>query len=256
MIHYIVAVYVGERKNAHVNQYTTDPRYAIDLHIESLSKLVVPEIKRVSFVVSPSFSMENDTAAVEHALLNSGSLSGVEIDSFIGDNNNDHSYGSWNFAMKKHISGEMDFFLIEDDYFPCHNEFYLPFIEKMGDNTAYISQLYVGEGKRTKSHAAISNGLMAWHAAKRHYDKFRECIFTRPLDTKTVDAGVYAQTCFLKNYDRLKYEMGDVSDSYCHPFLERNNSISLYGNTEGKILISPLFYDDSQRSSYRIKTIK
>lgn len=251
MINYIVSIYVGTRGNGAVNTLTNDPTYMAQRHLDALSRLNVPLIKRATFVVSPSSDRERDQAAVDFIMSNSGSIDGIEIDAFIGTNNNNHSYGSWNFAMVKYVDDGMDFFLIEDDYFPTKDEFYAPFIEQMTDNVAYVSQLYVFN-KEHRKHAAISNGLMNIKAAKKHYETFGSCINISIPEKKVYDAGVYTQLHFLKCLEDLGYKMTDVSKNYCHPFLERNNRIKLYGNQNAETLIEPVFYEDNIRSTYKV----
>lgn len=251
MINYIVSIYVGKRGNGAVNTLTDDPTYMAKRHLDALSSLDVPLIKRATFVVSPSPDRERDQAVVDFIMSNSGSIDGIEIDAFIGANNNNHSYGSWNFAMVKYLGDGMDFFLIEDDYFPTKNEFYVPFIEQMTDNVAYVSQLYV-YNKEHRKHAAISNGLMRFDAAKKHYDAVGSCININLPEKKVYDAGVYTQLYFLKGLEDLGYKMGDVSKKYCHPFLERSNRITIYGNDKGETLLEPVFYEDKIRSTYRV----
>lgn len=251
MINYIVSIYVGSRGNTAVSALTNDPTYMASRHLDLLSRLNVPLIKRATFVVSPSPFPERDHTAVEFIMSHSGKIKGIEIDSFIGENNNNHSYGSWNFGMIKYINDGMNFFLIEDDYFPSKDEFYMPFIEKMTDDVAYVSQLYVHNNEHRK-HAAISNGLMNIAAAKKHYEAFGSCINIKLPERKVYDVGVYTQLYFLKGLEDLGYRIKDVSKRYCHPFLERNNRIKLYGNENVETLIEPVFYEDKIRSTYKV----
>lgn len=251
MINYIVSIYVGNRGNGAVNRLTADSTYMAKRHLDLLSRLNVPMIKRATFVVSPSSFPEKDNAAVEFIMSHYGKIPGIEIDSFIGENNNNHSYGSWNFGMMKYINEDLNFFLIEDDYFPSKDEFYLPFIEKMSDNIAYVPQLYV-HNREHRRHAAISNGLMNIKAARKHYETFGCCINIKLPDKRVYDAGVYTQLYFLKGLEELGYKIDDVSKKYCHPFLERNNKIKLYGNENVETLIEPVFYEDNIRSTYKV----
>lgn len=250
MINYVVSIYVGNRGNAAVNSLTNDPTYMAKRHIDALSNLSVPLIKRATFVVSPSSDRERDNAAVDFITSYSDKMNGIEMDAFIGYNNDNHSYGSWNFAMTKYLDDGMDFFLIEDDYFPTKDEFYVPFIEQMSDDVAYVSQLYI-HNREHRKHAAISNGLMSIKAVRRHYGEFGCCINIKLPEKKVYDAGVYTQLYFLKGLEDLGYKMRDVSTKYCHPFLERNNRITIYGNDKGPTLLEPVFYEDKIRSTYR-----
>ena len=195
MIHYVVAVYVGRRHNKGVNELLKDPTYMVKEQIRSLVSFNLPMIKKVTFVISPSDSNERDSFVLNFIEDHREILSAYELDVFIAPNNDNHSYGSWNFVMNKCIAGEdnMDFFLIEDDYFPAKDEFYLPFIERMKGNVAYVCQFY-------DRGAAISNGLMSFRAAKAHHENFGNCINVESLKMMqrrgnytmvNKDAGVY-----------------------------------------------------------------
>lgn len=251
MINYVVALYVGQRGNGAVSSLTKDPTYMAKRHLDVLSSLNVPLIKKATFVISPSPSHEEDLQALEFIQENKVSLNEIEVDAFIGQNNHNHSYGSWNFAMNKHINDGMDFFLIEDDYFPSRDEFYMPFIEKMNDRIAYVSQLYT-HNREQRKHAAISNGLMNYVAAKKHHEEFGNSISIEIPNKKPYDVGVYTQLNFLKGYEGIGYRMDDVSEKYCHPFLQRSNKITIYGNVKGETLIEPVFYEDRIRSTYKV----
>jgi hypothetical protein len=252
MINYVVALYVGKRGNGAVSSLTKDPTYMAKRHLHLLSSLRIPLIKKATFVISPS-SHEEDLRTLEFVQQNKIGHQ-IEIDAFIGQNNNNHSYGSWNFAMNKHINDGMHFFLIEDDYFPSRDEFYLPFIEKMNDDVAYVSQLYTSNREHRK-HAAISNGLMNYEPVKKHHETFGNSISIEIPGKRPYDVGVYTQLNFLKGYDSIGYRMADVSKNYCHPFLQRNNKITLYGNIKGETLIEPIFYEDKIRNTYSVSSM-
>lgn len=255
MIHYIVAVYVGRRSNRNVSSITKDPTHLTKIHLDRLAKLNLPMIKKATFVVSPSDSKERDSQVVS-LVNNIGTLdNGIELNSFIAKNNNNHSYGSWNFGMKSTLDDGLDYFLIEDDYFPSIDEFYLPFVRMADDETAYVCQLY-SRVKNTSHHAAISNGLMLHSAAKMHYEKFHECINISLPDRRVGDPGVYSQIYFLKNMEAIGFNVKDVSQFYCHPFLCRKNGILLYGNPIKPTLLEPIFYEEKLRSIYEKRALQ
>lgn len=252
MINYVVALYVGERRNRKVSELTEDPTFFIRKHLNVLRSLNVPLIKKVTFVISPSNFLEKDQEALNYIAKNKNALPGIEIDYFIGEDNCDHSYGSWNFAMKKHINDGMHFFLIEDDYIPSADEFYLPFLNKISSTTAFVCQLYDKLGQ-SNFHAAISNGLMNVNAAKKHLETFGECIFVRRRETSSISAGVRAQLNFLKEFMQIGFKNADVSDEYCHPFLDVKHHIVLYGNTNSTTLIEPMFYNNNEKDEEEAK---
>lgn len=241
-INYVVGVYVGKRRNESVNRITEDPTRLVKMHIDRLSSLNVPLLKKATFVVSPSKNAERDEEVIAFVRSYRKNIPNISVDCFIGDNNDNHSYGSWNFGMKKYINEDMHFFLIEDDYFPTKDEFYLPFMEKLNGNVAYVCQLY-GTLYEKFAHAAISNGLMNINAAKEHHNRFGQCIFTVENNKKM--GGVWNQLHFLKNYENMNFLVKDISDKYFQPFLEVSNRITPYGNEKGEVLVEPIFYERS-----------
>ena len=249
-INYIVAVYVGKRRNEGVNKITNDPTSLVKMHIERLGNLNIGLVSKATFVVSPSGDKRRDEIALGFVKDHKYSIPGLDIDGFIGPNNDSHSYGSWNFGMKSCLEDDMNFFLIEDDYLPAKDEFYIPFVESMDRYTAYVSQLYVKKNVQME-HAAISNGLMNIEAVRAHVDKFGECISVSAASSKSHNPGVYSQLHFLENFKYLGFVMQNISKNYCHPFLETKNVITIYGNTSGPTLIEPLFYVDKIRSTYK-----
>jgi len=253
MIHYIVAVYVGKRVNKKVSLVTEDPTYLVKVHLDRLNKLNVPMIKRATFVVSPSDSRTRDEQVVSFVKGIKVLENGIEVDAFIGENNDNHSYGSWNFGMKSLLDDGFDYFLIEDDYFPSKDEFYLPFIGKADDNIAYVCQLHsISNRVRT----IISNGLMSYRAAKMHHDRFGECINISLQNKKVHDPGVYSQVHFLKNFEELGFGIEDVRQFYCHPFLCRKYGMLLYGNPIKPTLLEPIFYEEKLRSIYEKRVLQ
>lgn len=257
MIHYIVAMYTGERKNRVVNDLLKDPTYMAKEQINALTTLNLPDIKKVTFVISPSKSPERDNTLLNFILDQRENLNKYTLNAFIAPNNDNHSYGAWNFCMNDCMNSKdhLDFFLIEDDYLPAKDEFYLPFYQEMkGNKTAYVCQFY-------DRGAAISNGLMPFNSARFHHKNFGNCINVESQDammkTGTFhkiqnDPGVYSQIHFLAKFQKHKFHMGHVAEKYCQPFFDRLANIIMYGNIKKEVLIKPVTYDESKRSTYRI----
>lgn len=239
MIHYIVAVFTGKRKNPVINERLNDPAYLVKKHLFGIETLEMPDVTKVTFVVSPSENKERDLEVVEY-VKNYNNQSGIEIDAYIKDDNLMFSYGSWNDAMERNIENDEHFFLIEDDYFPCSDYFYKPFVEKMVEHdAAYVCQLW-SDKFLSRPCAAISNGLMNIEAARFHHKKFRECLQLRKLkkyENLGSDQGVIAQINFLDGYTRLAYPICDIADEYGQPFLAPDNRVFMYGNRVKGIVI-------------------
>ena len=216
------------------------PHRLIKMHLTALGTINVPMIKKVTFVISPCGNPELEAKMCDYAKTKKNSLVDVEVDAYVAPDNNYWSYSSWDYCMNKNIDDGMNFFLIEDDYASTKSEFYMPFINKMSDSVAYVSQLY-GSLNQKHEHAAISNGIMNVDAAMKHYDTFGECIFV--AEEKKEWTGEWNQLHFLDNYKKLGFHMCDVSKTHLHPFLTPNNKIVFYGNQNGESLIEPIFFN-------------
>lgn len=236
MIHYVVAVYTGKRANDVLNGHLSDPLFLVKMQINALKRLKVPKIKRVTFVVSPSSNMEADLTVVDFINNTNHGIEGVEIQSYLTDNNDHYSYGSWNDCIKKNLDSEMNFFLIEDDYIPSKNLFYLPFEDQLDEKTAYVCQLYTTS---QPLHASISNGLMNLQAARDHYDMFGSCMSLLTLRNKEYSPGVMAQMSFLDHYPKMLYSIKDIASTHKQPFLNSKNKVSYYGNRNSDSLLEP-----------------
>jgi hypothetical protein len=142
------------------------------------------------------------------------------------------SYTAWGKAIQEVLKEDFDYhFLIEDDYVPVADYFYKPFVERCGPNTAYVCQYWLD------NHASVSNGLFSDKVAKdlkKHFGAVFDCI----NDRDDWPGMVLNQISFLNFAKTAGYTFSDVS-KYCHPFLERENFIKVFGNKHGKVLIAP-----------------
>lgn len=275
MLHYIVSVYTGMRANNHVNDLLrNNPSHYVDTHVQRLKNYGSADIKRVTFVISPCGDEERDNKVAE--LANGVDLGFAKTEAYVRDNNRYYSYGAWDDCITKN-TGDLDFFLIEDDYFPSTENFYEPFVKSLRDNNrvAYCSQWYKDE------HAAISNGCLSVKAVVEHQKKYDESLTLKRYDgivypqtqpptppprqpmtqmerrrlnerqrrgeviargTHILHPGVYAQERFLRGYKELGYKFTDMMKDYCNPFLAANKQVIKYGNLNGKVLLECDFY--------------
>lgn len=238
MIHYVVAVYTGSRRNSLINKRMSDPLYLVKKHIDALKNFNIEHITRATFVVAPSDDFRRDFEVINY-IKNINIGKGLELDSYLRKENTMFSYGSWNDLMQNNIQMDENFFLIEDDYFPCTDHFYLPFLKKMKEeNYAYVCQLWTNKFFRSYC-AAISNGLMNITAAREHYRKFNQCLQLEKITKKEspYSEATNAQIKFLNSYIDMGFLISDIADEYVHPFLQPNNEVFMYGNKDGKMLI-------------------
>lgn len=240
MIHYVVAIYLGKRRNVYLNRILAEyPHRLIKMHLNALGTINVPLIKKVTFVISPCGNPELEAKMCDYAKTKKNSLVDVEVDAYVAPDNNYWSYSSWDYCMNKNIDDGMDFFLIEDDYAPTKGEFYMPFVNKMSDSVAYVSQ-FCTTVENGRYRASISNGLMNYNAAKKHYRTFGQCLHLPPYTgRKRTNAGVIGQILFLDNFKGLGYSIGDISDDYHQPFLTGRNQLMSFGNPKGEAVIEP-----------------
>lgn len=176
MLHYIVSVYTGVRQNKFVNEIlANDPSHYVKIHLERLRLYGDNNIQRVTFVISPSSDPERDRSVMEYA--SSVDLGFAVTDSYIKENNKYFSYGCWEDCVRRNMGG-LDFFLIEDDYFPAVKGFYEPFVNGLNskEGVAYSCQWYKNR------HAAISNGVLSVKAAKKHIEEFGESLLLSKFD--------------------------------------------------------------------------
>lgn len=235
-IHYIVALYLGKRRNMDLNKALSDPFHLVNMHLQALSNLSIPLVKKATFVISPSGNKHRDDMVAN--FIKNQKIQGIELDSYITTKSFFWSYSSWDDCMTMSIEDDMDFFLIEDDYLPAKDEFYMPFVEKKNDGVAYISQFCtIVEGDRYR--ASISNGLMNHDAAKSHHQALGACLHLPVLKGKVGNPGVAGQIYFLDKFKDLGYSVKDVSDGYHQPFLNARNKVVSFGNPNGEILIKP-----------------
>lgn len=239
MIHYVVAVFAGKRKNQVINERLSDPSYLVKKHLFCIETLKMSDVTKVTFVISPSENKIRDHEILSYVKGYNNQTS-IDIDAYIKDDNLMFSYGSWDDAMERNIENNDHFFLIEDDYFPCADNFYEPFVKKMMDTGAsYVCQLW-SDKFLSRPCAAISNGLMNIEAARSHHAKFEECLQLRRLKKyKNIggEQGVVAQINFLDGYTKLGYSICDIADEYGQPFLLPDNRVFMYGNKTKGIVI-------------------
>lgn len=251
MIHYIVSVYVGTRGNRRVNKLLVDPTDFVRRHIETFSMYKIPDIKKATFVVSPSNDRSRDESVVNFIKDRSSQFTDIEISAVIRENNNNFSYGSWEYGMKNCLHEDLHFFLIEDDYIPYRDEFYLPFVQKSNKRVGYVAQWYVdpksdrdSEQRMKIKHAAISNGLITIDAARAHHRTYKQCINLVAKKGEGGNIGVLSQMHFLDNFVKIGLSVEDLYDDYCHPFLNPDHSMPMYGKKGGEKLLVPVFYSE------------
>ena len=233
-IHYVVSVYIGNRLTKSVNDLIKkDPYHYIKKHLECLSKFEVPDISKITFVISL-----NDSAIDNNAkdVINDFSFS-IPID-FIVRENLGMSYAGWNEIINHSIDNGEDydyFFLIEDDYVPNEDYFYKYFINKCTDKTFFVAQKYMNFD--INPHPAVSNGLLRYDLAKETKKRFKN-VFKVETKDDNYSLGVQNQVNYLKNGQSMGYHFSDVESNTFIPFLDRTK-FTFYGKLGNPIPIVP-----------------
>lgn len=257
MIHYAVAVFTGNRRNSLINKRMSDPLYLVKKHIDALKNLNVEHITRATFVVAPSDDSKRDFEVINYIKnLNIGK--DLKLDAYLRTENTMFSYGSWNDLMQNNVQMDEHFFLIEDDYFPCIDHFYLPFLKKMEkENYAYVCQLWTNKFFRFYC-AAISNGLINITAVREHYKKFNTCLQLEKINKNKdhYSEATMAQMKFLNGYIDMGFLISDVADEYAQPFLQPENRVFMYGKEDGKVLIECENFNPQKTFPGRFKAYK
>ncbi len=165
MISYIVACYMGERRQDHSSDIHSTPLDYIKNHIKWLE--TAENVGKALFVFNDSsyikFSKQNE--AVE-LVIKAGH-------DYIIRDNIDFSYGAWEEGIKRIIKDDKyDYsFLIEDDYIPSLPSMLEFYLEPMDDNIAFVASFYK---HKNNPHAAISNGLISHKAVKETISEDKE----------------------------------------------------------------------------------
>lgn len=247
---YIVAFYLGNRRSTFYNTLGKENKlFLIQQHIKYLQ--TQPEgLNNIYFVFNTDGSTSHLSEEVETYI----KTFPLDIN-VIFRNNINFSYGAWEEVIIENINNSTtsDYaFLIEDDYIPTSLDSIKPFIEKMqkDENIGYVAQLVSSNASaKTRNdgnihhHAAISNGLVNYSAAKDALDKYSSVFKLNP-SKRDYDGGIWNQVHFLNYIITSDYLLLGMEDKYLQPFYElRLEDIIFYGNKKGKILITPILSD-------------
>ena len=227
-IHYVVAFYLGPRETKSCDILLKNDRYHyVKKHIENLNKYKIDDITQATFVII-DYDKKIDEG-VKKIIEDYPCKIPIKL---LYRKNGGGSYTAWDSAIQAVLKDDYDYhFLIEDDYVPVTDYFYQPFVERCGPNTAYVCQFWID------NHASVSNGLFSDKVAKDLKNKFGS-VFDCINDRDDWAGQVLNQVNFLNFAKEAGYEFADVS-KYCHPFLERENFIKVFGNKYGDVLIAP-----------------
>ena len=206
MVNYIVALYLGKRRNGMVQEcMDLDPFYLLKSHMLAIHKYKMDGIHKVTFVLNPSENKEaedqvDDVFKIYASLC---SRDGIEFELLKNPDNKHISYGAWHFGVVNGLSDERtkQFFLLEDDYIPCQDNFHMPYIDKSSPDVCYVCQLCTPPSPQPKSihsgRVAITNGLLNADASRHVFEKHGRCFmldvtpeYAQMSKSKTLDVKV------------------------------------------------------------------
>lgn len=239
-ITYIVATWLGRRRAAYYTEkFLQDSYFLIKQHITNLSIFNSDNIEKILIVVN-----ENDKNIDTNLQQELNKLNCKIPYEIIKRPNFGFSYAAWEHGIRHCLQNETSsdyFFLIEDDYVPSRDDFYQYFLKKFTNNVGGVFQLYT-EMHGLKKHAAISNGMISKHIAKKCLKKY-ENVFNIELKNTYLSAQ-HNQETFL-DYLELESEICDISDIACIPFYDINiDCVKYFGDINANSPIVPIYQLD------------
>ena len=257
MIDYIVACYVGRRRNS-----SADPLSYIQNHLNWLESAIGVGNALFVFNDSPSNIKKQNEAK---KLIEEKGYNHLTKPNF------NMSYGAWEYGIFNLVKTSKSnyAFLIEDDYVPSNRDSLNYFLNEANHNTCFIASYYQSGNEtrglkyRRHNHAAIANGLISYRAIKKLIDnkipifnlspsnkeysswiqKFEE---GHNIEVKRIygSIAVFDQRCFLHNIEKERYEMKDITENNFTLFYSSDpntEGMHVYGNDKGICLIEPNF---------------
>ena len=269
MISYIVACYMGERRQDESSDIHSTPLEYIKNHIKWLE--TAEDVGKALFVF-------NDASYIKSSKQNEA----VELvikagHDYIIRDNIDFSYGAWEEGIKRIIKDDKYnySFLIEDDYIPSLPSMLKFYLECMNDNIAFVASFYM---HKNRPHAAISNGLISYKAIRETISESKE-IF-QLYERSKLPPNVIGQTKekFIRN--NIKYPAAlsnqksfllniiSKSSNYRATDITKKNytkfynpvgtsiGLHLFGNKDGICLSEPNFQIPNTTKNYGYKSFE
>jgi hypothetical protein len=236
-INYIIAFNISTyRVPSYVSKFEDDPLFFIRIHKEFLDTCDGTHISMGTFVINDD--IKNDTKEQIKELVAECKIPTTVV----FRENGAFSYGIWNDTIINTIDNYDYFFMIEDDYVPDEKDFYIPFVQRIKDDTPYVCGLILYQ----PLHAAHSNGIVSQKACKKVMET-NENLFDE-LSGDDKHSAVHTQLFFLRNFQKLGYNLADITDKYLtrhianyhgvHPLIDE------YGVVGGRCLIKPIIVGD------------
>jgi len=248
MVNYISSLYLGKRRNEIVQKcMDRDPFYLLKSQMLSFHKFKMDGIHKVTFVLNPSENAEAE-ARIDDVFEEYKSLcanKNIEYEILRNPDNKHISYGAWHYGVINGLSDDRTkyFYLMEDDYVPCADNFHQPYIEKSTTDVAYVCQLWTPPAEPNSfGRIAMTNGLLRADLSRKIFEKYGRCFMldaTRDYEvmkkSNTIDETTKkyllsgpAQKYFMRFYQENGYKIVDLGSDWKKLFLN-SRGVKVYG---------------------------
>lgn len=230
-IDYVVSCYFGHRRVAVTNQCTKkDKLFFVKRHVEVLNTLRSEHINKIIFVLNTD--NEYDASMLKSYVSSVQSSIPVE---FIINSNTGFSYRAWETVIIENIDDDVDyFFLIEDDYEPAVDFFYLYFIDHFSPYVGYVCELVF------HNHPSGSNGIIRKDVCTHLLQKYGR-VFSIDDKARSYDEGEDNQHNFLNYMLESGYIIKDVVSNYKILKMDHFGKVMTLGNINRDPVIKPIY---------------
>jgi hypothetical protein len=222
-INYVVACYVGIRRNL-----VLDPYEYVLAHLKTLDEYQDENVYKITLVLNVDGDEGYDFFNHFNRLCQDRDYLKDRVD-FVFRQNRGFSYASWEDAIIRNMGVADYFFLVEDDYLPGYKDYYRPFLEQlMNKNVGYCcSKVSHTHGR----HAGMSSGMMRADVARAIY-----------IERAATHYGVgeWSQVHFLDFMEQVGYTFNDPSHLVSTPFYDIHKNLIEYGNPDGPCPLKPI----------------
>jgi hypothetical protein len=251
MVNYVVALYLGKRRNGMVQDcMDKDPFYLLKSHLLAIHRYKMDGVHKVTFVLNQSENVEAEGSIdqVFSEYRDLCSKKDIEIELIKNPDNSHISYGAWHHGVLNGLSDQRTkhFFLLEDDYVPCCDNFHHPYVDRSAPDISYVCQLWTPPSPEPKTihsgRVAITNGLLNADLSRIVFEKYGRCFMldvsrdyhhlskSRTLDdvSKKYLLSGPAQKYFVRLYQECDYRVVDLGKGWQQLFLNSRN-VKTYG---------------------------
>lgn len=230
-INYVVACYVGMRRNE-----ILDPYEYIRTHLVLLDRFADHSIAKISVVLSVDGDEGDSFINFCTNIIEASDYLRNRVDIRLRPNRG-FSYAAWHEEILASMNDFDYFFLVEDDYAPGYSKFYEPFLEQLQNrNIGYCcSKVSFTHGR----HAGMSSGMMRADVARIVVDKFGAAFLIDP-NTTQYGVGEWSQIHFLDLMEQAGFTFNDPSHLVSTPFLDIFKNIMDHGNPKGPCPLKPI----------------